>query len=212
MIDDIAAVTPNRAALEAAGASLSYGALTERANRLANYLQALGIGHDDVVGICLERSFDQIIAQLAILKAGAAFLPLDPAWPAERLARVLDDADARVVIGRGGALDRLAGAARTAVALDIHHAAIAASPASDPAVAPSGDALAYVIYTSGSTGAPKGVEITHDNLLNLIAWHQGCFAIARTDRAGHVAGLGFDAAVWEVWPHLCAGATVVLAD
>src|SRR5260221_7541045 len=195
LIAGIAAATPNQPALEADGASLSYGALTERANRLAHYLQGLGVGPADVVGICLERSFDQITVQLAIMKAGAAFLPLDPAWPAQRLVGVLDDAGARVVIGRGVAVERLPRGARAVVALDAHLTAIAAARATDPTVAasrtPSGDALAYVIYTSGSTGTPKGVEITHGNLLNLIAWHQACFAIARTDRAGHVAGLGF---------------------
>lgn len=195
-----AAATPNATALSIGSARLSYAELDARAEQLAGHLISLGVGPDAAVGICLERSFEYVIAVLAVWKAGGAYVPVDLDWPEERRAFVLQDAGAAVAIGHGLTVD-----------LDRDADLIAC------ATAPVGceitrEHLAYIIYTSGSTGKPKGVEVTHGNLLNLIFWHRRAFAVTAADRASHVAGLAFDAAVWELWPYLSAGASVTMAD
>ncbi len=147
-----------------------------------------------------------------VWRAGGAFLPLDPSWPEARLCSLLDDADALAVIGPATTVNHLISASRLPVALDSHGDALAqfAKRAVRETNHP-GD-LAYVIYTSGSTGEPKGVEISHGNLTHLVDWHHEAFDVTAADTASHVAGLGFDASIWEVWPALSAGATLTLAD
>ncbi len=211
LVTEIARSTPDRIALRAGAARMSYGELNANANRLATYLRALGIGPEVPVGICLERSFDQIVAVLAALKTGGAFLPLDPAWPEQRLQTMLDDAQAPVLVGSGALADRLS-PGRRAIRLDRAAPAIARLDARDVVVPTDDENLAYIIYTSGSTGTPKGVELTSGNLLNLVSWHRTAFAVTAADRASHLASLGFDAAVWEIWPYLTAGASVSLVD
>ena len=144
--------------------------------------------------MCLERAFEYGIAVLAVWKAGGAYVPVDLEWPEERRVFVLEDARAAVVIGAGLKIEvrrKMERAATSEIARE---------------------SLAYIIYTSGSTGKPKGVEVTHGNLLNLVFWHRRAFGVTAQDRASHVAGLAFDAVVWELWPYLSAGASVVLAD
>jgi amino acid adenylation domain-containing protein len=191
---------------------MSYGELNASANRLARHLLTLGIGPEIPVGICLERSFDQIVACLAVLKSGGAFLPLDPLWPEERLRNLLSDARAPVVITTAARAERLSGESRVAVALDRDAAVIAQLDSQDSTVDVRRENLAYIIYTSGSTGEPKGVAVSHGNLLNLIFWHRSAFGVTAADRASPVAGGGFDASIWEVWPYLTAGACVSLVD
>jgi len=207
-----AASSPEAIALSAGADSLTFGDLASRSMRLASHLIALGAGPDVPVALCLERSFDFIAAALAVLASGSAYLPLDPAWPAARLRTILDDAQAPLVISRGALAARAAGDRRRVVDLDAAAQATERCESLTQPVAITRDNLAYVIYTSGSTGQPKGVEVTQGNLLNLIFWHRNAFGISTADRASHLAGLGFDAAVWEIWPHLTARATVVLAD
>ncbi|MDB5703761.1 MAG: amino acid adenylation protein [Sphingomonas bacterium] len=202
---------PDAVALLAPCGALSYAELDSRANRVAAWLRTLGVGPESVVGICMERSFDQLTVALGTWKAGGAYLPLDPAWPDGRLRMIVEEAACTVVIGRDEAAERLAGAGTPVLALDWDAPALSAEIGDAPATPISPDALAYVIYTSGTTGRPKGVEVTHANLAHLIAWHNDAFAVTADDRGSHLAGLGFDAAVWEVWPYLCAGASVVLA-
>jgi amino acid adenylation domain-containing protein len=198
---------PDAPALIAPCGALSYAELDRRAGRVAAWLRSLGAGPESLVGLCLERSFDQLVVALGVWRAGGAFLPLDPAWPDGRLRMIVEDSACAVVIGRDSALERLAGVETPVVALDWH--SIPSEPSEPAAVAP--DSLAYVIYTSGTTGRPKGVEVTHANLAHLIEWHNDAFAVTAADRGSHLAGLGFDASVWEVWPYLSAGASVVLA-
>ena len=211
LVSAIAEATPVATAVRTTSTRLSYGELNARANRLARYLMSLGIGLEVPVGICLDRSFDRIVATLAVLKTGGAFLPLDPAWPDARLRLLLADAGAPVLIGNAAIADRLGRAGGNVdgtivVALDRDAAEIARLDSSAAEVPVRREHLAYVIYTSGSTGKPKGVEITHGNLLNLVFWHRRAFGVTAADRASHLAGLGFDAAVWEIWPYLTAGA------
>lgn len=207
-----ASAAPHAIALRAAGRTMTYGELDQRADVVAGYLRSIGVGRETVVGIALGRSFERIIACLAVWRAGGAFLPLDPSWPEAQLCGLLDDAQALAVIGPPATVHHLASASRLPLSLDAHGNALAqfagraVRELSDPSD------LAYVIYTSGSTGAPKGVEITHGNLGHLVDWHHDAFDATAADTASHVAGLGFDASIWEVWSCLSAGATLTLAD
>jgi amino acid adenylation domain-containing protein len=212
LVAAVAATSPGAVALRAACGELTYGQLNARANRLARYLESLGVGPEVPVGLCLERSFDQITACLAVLKAGGAFLPLDPFWPEERIKLLLDDARAPVVITTALRAEQLAGENRVTVAPERDAGIIARFDARESSANVKRENLAYVIFTSGSTGEPKGVEVTHGNLLNLIFWHRSAFGITAADRASHLAGLGFDASIWEVWPYLTAGASVSLVS
>ena len=196
-----AAERPDAPALHAECGTLSFGALEARAARVAGWLIAEGVRPGDLVALCLERSFDQIVAALAVWRIGAAYLPLDPAWPDGRLATIVGDADCALVIGRDDTSARLPG---------VRVAMLAEAEPVDAVTAHPED-LAYVIYTSGSTGTPKGVEVTHGNLAHMIGWHVAEFGVRAGDRGVHLAGLGFDASVWEVWPQLAAGASVSLA-
>ena len=214
---------PDGIALRRASSSMSYGELRQRTEHLANYLAQAGVKPGAAVAVGLCRSFEWVISCLAAMRVGAAYVPMDLAWPEDRLRHVLADSGASVLIADVSVQQRLfphgAGVEQgidLRIALrgvDLRKDAdrIAAAPAHLP-VDLSPDDLAYVIYTSGSTGVPKGVEITHGNLSHLIAWHLDAFAVTGADRASHLAGLGFDAAAWEVWPYLAAGATVSLVD
>jgi amino acid adenylation domain-containing protein len=201
---------PDSIALDSGDQRLGYGELSLRADRFAGYLTELGVAPGDAVAICMERSFDWIAAALGIMRAGGAYVPLDSAWPESRLRFAVEDSGAAVLVARTPLLDRLQVKARGIDPARDAASIITADAAVLIPIAPS--SLAYVIYTSGSTGVPKGVEITHANLAHLIRWHIDAFGVTQHDRASHLAGLGFDASVWEVWPNLCAGATVCLPD
>jgi len=189
---------------------LSYEELDQRATHFAGYLAELGIVSGGTVAICMERSFAWIIAALGIMRAGAAYVPLEAAWPDSRLRFAVEDSGATILVARTALLNRLQVKVR-GVDPCRDAAAIAASPAL-PHRPIQPERLAYVIYTSGSTGVPKGVEITHANLSHLIRWHRDTFCVTSQDRASHLLGLGFDAAVLEIWAPLCSGATLCLAD
>lgn len=202
--------TPEALAVTAGAQSLSYGELDCRADRLACYLRALGVGKDVVVGLCLPRCLDMVVAALGILKAGGAYMLMDPAWPPERLAFVLEDAQSHVLITNPVLAKQIPQGRHLIVDPDAQE--IVEQSQDLPLVNIRQDDLAYVIYTSGSTGQPKGVEIPHGGLINLVSWHQQAFSVTSADRASHLAGLSFDAAVWELWPYLAAGASVHLVD
>jgi amino acid adenylation domain-containing protein len=216
LVREAAFAHPDGVALALGADTLSYAELFARASRLASYLVFLGVGPDVPVALCLKRSLDLITSALAVLMAGGAYLPLDPALPPARTVQILEQADALFVIARGGQAATVSGDAsgneRRVIDLDVVQGLLdRLDPLSEP-VSVSRENLAYIIFTSGSTGQPKGVEVTHGNLLNLIFWHRRFFDITHEDRASHIAGIAFDAAVWEIWPHLTAGAALVLAD
>ena len=205
-------LAPQATAVRCSGRNVTYDELNRRANRLAHYLQKRGVRPDVPVGLCLERSLDLIVAAIGVLKAGGAYLPMDPEYPAERLAFMLRDARAPVVLTQSHISPRLGGHEAEAIALDSDWGALAQEPDTNPASTASLRNLAYIIYTSGSTGRPKGVEIEHDGLLNLVFWHRRAFTVSSADRSTQVAGPGFDASVWELWPYLTTGACICIAD
>ena len=212
VVSAAAARRPDAPAIVSAQGRLSYGELEARANKLARHFRDLGIGPEDVIALWMTRSPWLVVAALAALKAGAAYLPMDPANPRDRLLFMVDDSAAELVVTEA-ALAEHAGQARCPVLiLDRSWKEIERQDARTPQVELCPDALAYVIYTSGSTGVPKGVEITHANLANLISWHCRAFQVTDADHASHLAGLGFDASVWETWPYLASGATLHLAN
>ncbi len=206
-----AAATPNAIAVTARGESVTYAELDKRANQLANYLIALSVGPETIVGLCLDRSPKSVMCALAVLKAGGAYLPLDPAYPCERLLFMLNDARPRVLIARAELAGKFSEGPWKVVSIE-RDREIENYSTDSPANQAMPHSLAYVIYTSGSTGRPKGVEITHASLLNLVSWHRRAFKVTRQDRASHLASVGFDAAVWEMWPYLTVGASLHLPD
>jgi amino acid adenylation domain-containing protein len=205
----VAAVAPEEVALVQGRERMTYGELAERSERLACSLCAHGVGPEVVVAVCAERSLELVVGWLAALRAGGAYVPLDPAHPDERLAGMLADSGARVLLTQRRLAPRLAGAGAEVILLDSAWE-VPAAPLTRRSPLP--EELAYLIYTSGSTGRPKGVEVTHGTLSNLLAWHESVYGITRASRATQVAGLGFDAAVWEVWPYLARGASLHLAE
>lgn len=204
-------VSPEALAVSAGSDRLTFGELDRRSNQLASYLRTLGVIPGSVVAVCLERSVDFPVAALAIFKAGAAYLPLETKTPVERLKLMLENAQVSVVLTNSTMLQSLAGDARRLVALD-RGAEVSRCAAEPIPVLVTPEHPAYVIFTSGSTGTPKAVQVGHGSLLNLIEWHNHTFQVTPEDRATHLASIGFDAAVWELWPHLVAGASVHVVD
>lgn len=204
-----AAESPNAVAVATVTETLSYSELETQSNALARHLQALGASPETLVAVVLDRSPEFAIAALACWKAGAAYLPIDPACPPERIRLILEDARIPILI-RSGLTSQIELSQESAKQVDISDRySLLRAYSSAPLPASHQPAqLAYVIYTSGSTGRPKGVEITHGNLLNLVHWHQSAFAVSSSDRATMLASTGFDAAVWEMWPYLSAGASL----
>jgi amino acid adenylation domain-containing protein len=206
--------TPDAVALVCQDRSLTYAELNAQANRLAHRLIELGVGPDTRVAICMERSLSMVVGLLAVLKAGGAYLPLDPNYPAERLHDLLDDcAPVLLLADEGGrkVLGEDATARVHTLPFDCLPALAVGDAIDNPAVPGLTSAhLAYVIYTSGSTGAPKGVLVEHRHLVNLVAWHIHRFDLRPGCRSAATAGIAFDASVWEIWPSLCSGATLLL--
>ena len=207
-----AAATPDAVALVAGDQVLSYRELNRRANQLAHYLRALGVGPNVLVGLCIERSPDMVVGLLGILKAGGGYVPLDPAYPSERLVFMLEDAHVPVLVTQQRLAAHLPIQGTRIVCLDADAAALAQQSVADPISEVAIDDLAYVIYTSGSTGQPKGVQIIHNGLLNLVFWHQRAYEVTSSDRATQLASPAFDATGWELWPYLTIGASVYLPN
>jgi len=212
MIASRAAASPHALAVAGAGETLTYDELECGANRLAHKLQALGIRAEEPIGLMVDRSPAVATGALGILKAGGAYLPLDPALPAERLAFMRKDAGVRFIVSSSKAACEPPCSCASTKLVSLDAATDSGLPAIPPPCALDDRSLAYIIYTSGSTGAPKAVLIEHGSLANLIAWHNAAFAVTAAVRASHISSIGFDAAVWELWPYLAAGASVHFVD
>lgn len=215
LVADFARREPGHIAVHAGGKQYTYGELNTFANQLAHALRERGVGSGDVVGLYIERSYELIAAELAVLKAGAAYLPIDTAHPPERVAYMLGDSGASVLLTLERLLPQLSGLSvdsTSLLCLDRERERLANYPDVEPELVFDPSELAYVIYTSGSTGQPKGVEVRHRGLLNLVFWHRSAYSITPDDRATLLAGTSFDASVWELWPYLTAGASVYVVD
>ena len=212
LFEEQAAAAPERVALLFGSASMTYGELDRRASALARRLAARGVGRDMPVGICIERSFEMIVALLATLKAGGAYLPVDPRDPAERLRAIADDAKPRVWLTSKTSAGALSGAGLEALVIDDGEGEVGGQAAPAPAEESAADAtrLAYILYTSGSTGSPKGVCVEHRSVVRLVRG----VSYARLDSETvllQLAPLAFDASTFEIWGALVNGGRLAIA-
>ncbi len=201
--------TPKAVAVVCGERRLSYTELNRRANRLAHHLIALGVGPEQVVGVCLGRSLEMIVTLVAILKAGGAYLPLDPDCPRARLSLMLEEAGARIVVSETALLEVLPHSGVQRLCLEHEARSIAEQADTDPDLASDPDRLAYVIYTSGSTGRPKGVAVVH-RAINRLVVATDYIALGPRDRVAQVSTAAFDAATFEIWGALLNGARLVI--
>ena len=202
-------VGADRIAVRCGSESLTYAQLDGRANRVAQRLRSAGIGRGDLVGICLDRTLDLPTALLGVLKCGAAYVPLDPAFPAPRIAYMLQDARARVVVSQRAIASRLPAGAHTVLCIEDLASGALAEHGVETDVTP--DDRAYVIYTSGTTGLPKGVEVSGGNVVNFLSTMRECPGIRADDVLVAVTTPSFDIAVLELFLPLTVGASVVIA-
>ncbi|MEW6733020.1 MAG: amino acid adenylation domain-containing protein, partial [Acidobacteriota bacterium] len=207
-----AARTPAAIAVSSSEGELSYQELNERANQLAHYLREIGIRTESIVGVYLERSLELTIALLGIMKAAGAYLVLDPSYPRERLAYMVEDAGLQVVVTKQEIWQRLGMAQLRLVCMDAEKAKIEQEDKSSPDSSISRDNLAYSIYTSGSSGKPKGVLISHGGLVNSTMAIAKEYELGMTDKVLQFASIGFDVAAEEIFASWVSGANVVLRD
>jgi non-ribosomal peptide synthetase-like protein len=202
-------VTPHAEALICDGERLTYTELDARSNRLAHYLIALGIGPGDRVGLLLERSSWSYVTLLAILKAGAAFVPVDISCPLDRLAFIATDAELALLITTSSFAPRIAPLPCRVLAIDLLENALPALPSQRPDLPATGDSLAYLIYTSGTSGQPKGVAVNHSNICFFLNACAPVYGVQGADRVYQGMTLAFDFSIEEIWPTFIAGATLV---
>jgi amino acid adenylation domain-containing protein len=202
--------TPDAPAVIFKGESLSYRELNYRANALAHYLRERGVGADSVVGICVERSFDMAVAVLAVLKAGAAYLPLDPSYPHERLQFMLEDSHAAVLLTQSSLQHVFPNLTTPAVFLDQDWSKGARLNRENPENLTTPENLSYLIYTSGSTGKPKGVAMVHRPLVNLVDWQIKESRVSAGDRTLQFTSLSFDVSFQELFSTWSSGGTLML--
>ncbi|MBO3748353.1 amino acid adenylation domain-containing protein [Streptosporangiaceae bacterium NEAU-GS5] len=214
LIAETARRIPDSVAVTFEGRHLTYAELDERAAALAGRLSALRVGPGDLVAVCAERSLELVVALYAVLRTGAAYLPLDPEYPADRLAFMLADSGAPVLLAQRGLVGRLPASDATVLVLEdaVLEDSVLEDASDDPldeVIRPSD--VAYVIYTSGSTGRPKGVPNTHSGIVNRLDWMQRAFRLGPDDVVLQKTPAGFDVSVWEFFWPLIAGARLVLA-
>jgi amino acid adenylation domain-containing protein len=203
--------TPDLPAVIFEDRQLTYAELNRRANRLAHYLRDLGAGPDIPVGIYAERSLEMVIGILGILKAGAAYVPLDPSYPEERLSFMLADTGALLILTQGGLLERIPPNKAQVISLDKDWYIIEEESPENLRKTTSAENLASVIYTSGTTGVPKGVMVRHRSVCNFLFWKEQTLPLTHADRVLQKASLSFDASISEIFSPLSAGAQLVLA-
>ncbi|WP_327733443.1 amino acid adenylation domain-containing protein [Streptomyces nojiriensis] len=209
LVEAQAARTPDGTAVVYRDQELTYAQLDDRANQLAAQLHRQGVARGTRVGVCAERSLELVIALLGVLKAGAAFVPLDPELPTERIRFMLKDAEVRVVLTHTTVQEKVPEGVDAVINLD----ELEGMPLLEQSTFPAGcEDIAYVIYTSGSTGTPKGVPNTHRGVVNSLLWGQEAFPLTPSDRFLQKTPYSFDVSVWEIFWPLLAGARLIMAE
>src|SRR5205085_10912898 len=203
--------TPDHIALVSDEQHLTYGELNRRANQLAHYLRALGVGPESRVAVCMERSLEMVISLLGVLKAGGAYVPVDPFYPQERINYMLRDAEAAVVLTQRHLAERVGETGLTVVCVDGEWEQIAHRSGRNCESSVSRENLIYVIYTSGSTGLPKGAMNTHAGVRNRLLWMQQQYELNETDRVLQKTPYTFDVSGWEFFWPLLVGSRLVMA-
>ncbi len=211
LFEDQVGKTPRTTAVVCEGRELSYEGLNRSANRLANRLRQLGVGRESRVGVCLQRSLDLPIALMAVLKTGAAYVPLDPKHPQDRLATIIADSRVQTAVTCRSLHPSLPECGLQTVLLDEEAHSLSQLPDGDAQSADSLDNLCYIIFTSGSTGRPKGVMATHRGVTNRLLWMVETFAMGPRERFLQKSPFGFDVSVWEFFVPLISGGRLVLA-
>ncbi|WP_411384849.1 amino acid adenylation domain-containing protein [Pseudomonas sp. MPB03] len=214
LIEAQVAARPDAIAVRFADQALTYDALNRQANRLAHALLETGVCRDDRVAICMERSLEMVVGLLGILKAGAAYVPLDPGYPADRLSHMLSDSAPCALITSQGLLASLPAVTVPVLCLDAEPDALSRQPTHNPDAAALGLTprhLAYVIYTSGSTGLPKGVMNQHDGVVNRLLWARDAYGVDEHSRILQKTPFSFDVSVWEFFLPLLSGAQLIVA-
>lgn len=232
MFEEQVEKTPDAIAVVFEEQQLTYRELNTRANQLAHYLRKLGVDPEVPVAICMERSIDMIVGLLGILKAGGAYVPLDPSYPKERLAFMLEDTKAAVLVTQSQFVSQLpkliddgqpananndqhrsdvTGLRSRIVCLDTDWEKVAKDSSENPSAGATAEHLAYVIYTSGSTGKPKGVMISHRAISSHMLWMQEALPLSESDRVLQKTPFNFDASIWEFYAPLLGGARLVMA-
>lgn len=212
----VARSTPSRVAVSDRVQSLTYDELDRQASTLARRLRSIGVGPGVRVGICHERSAVNVVGALATLEVGGSYVGMDPSYPKARLEYMVRDAEVPVLLADSSTLERLGSTVAELIDLDLELDRLSPEARREDAVSFNDgtfddrafDLAAYVIYTSGSTGSPKGVQVSHRNLVSLVDWHTQAFEVGATDRASVLASPAFDASVWELWPYLTVGASL----
>ena len=202
--------TPERIAAVFEDQKLSYAELNARANQLAHYLRKQGVGVEGCVGICIERSLEMIVGVLGILKAGCAYVPLDPSYPAERLAFIMEDSNLPLLLMQARLVEKFPHHKARAICLDTEWDQIAANDPNNVQSGVMADNLAYIIYTSGSTGRPKGVLVPHSGLCNMAHAQVKTFGLGADERVLQFTSLSFDISIWDIVLAFSAGATLCL--
>ncbi|HLM56810.1 MAG TPA: amino acid adenylation domain-containing protein [Pyrinomonadaceae bacterium] len=211
LFEEQAARTPDAVAVVFEQGRMTYAELNGRANQLAHHLRRLGVGPEAPVGICVERSLEMVFGLLGILKAGAAYVPLDPSYPGERLSFMLDDSHVPVLLTQRRLLDLLPEHQARVLCLDDGGETFGEESRENPRSEVEPANLAYVIYTSGSTGTPKGVMVPHEAIANRLLWMQDAFPLTVEDTVLQKTPFSFDASVWEFFAPLIAGARLLVA-
>ena len=203
-------LTPDAIAVEQDGKKLTYRELSDRANKIAHYLQSLGVKPETLIGICVDRSLEMIAGLLGILKAGGAYVPIDPAYPQERISEMIADTQLGILLTQNRFQEKLTGYTGQTICLDTDWAKIATQSTANPVSDVQLNNLAYIIYTSGSTGKPKGVMIEHRSMLNFVTTAIDEYGINAQDQVLQFASVCFDTSIEEIFPCLAVGATLVL--
>lgn len=212
LVERQAKLKPKATAVTFRDQEITYGELNARANRLARYLRRLGAGPEVMIGVGMQRSIEWIVTVLAVFKTGGALVSLDPSYPKDRLALMMEDARVPLLLTEERLLAHLPNHEGVTVPIDSQCETIARESDADLQPLATTENACYVVFTSGSTGRPKAAVMNHGSLLNLVLWHHRTCEVTPSDRATQVSRMGFDASMWEMWPYLTIGASLHLLD